>query len=90
MRPRAMGARMQRILIIIGLSLLSTSAFAAPPNCRSEAAEKHLAGAALASFMGKCERDAKSSCASSAAERRLSGAAKTSFTQKCVNDAVGE
>jgi hypothetical protein len=84
-----MGARMQRSLIIIVLSLFSVNAFAAPPNCHSEAAEKHLAGAALASFMGKCERDAKASCASSATERKLSGAAKASFTQKCVNDALG-
>ena len=52
-------------------------------------AEKKLAGAALTSFMKKCETDAKKSCDASATEKKLNGAAKTSFTKKCVTDAVG-
>ena len=53
------------------------------------AADKKLAGAAMNSFMKKCETDAKKACDTSAAEKKLAGAAKTSFTKKCVTDAVG-
>ena len=53
------------------------------------AAEKKLAGAALTSFMKKCESDAAAVCDSQAADKKLSGAAKTSFTKKCVKDATG-
>ncbi len=58
--------------------------------CASRAAEKKLAGAALKSFMTKCERDAKSTCDASANEKKLHGAARTSFTNKCVKDAIGK
>jgi hypothetical protein len=54
-----------------------------------EAAAKTLAGAALASFMKKCQQDATASCSKSAEAKKLSGAAKTSHTKKCVSDAVG-
>jgi hypothetical protein len=79
---------MDRILIVAVLALVVTNASAA--TCRNEAADKHLAGAALTSFMGKCGRDAKASCEATAEERKIFGAARTSFTKKCVNDAVGE
>jgi hypothetical protein len=59
-------------------------------NCKAQAGEKKLAGAALASFMKKCESDAKSACDLSASEKKLAGAAKTSFTTKCVKDRVGQ
>jgi len=59
-------------------------------SCKSEATDKKLAGAALTSFMTKCERDAKASCESSSAEMKLAGAAKTSHMKKCVDDAVGK
>jgi hypothetical protein len=62
---------------------------ATPPACKSQAADKKLAGAALTSFMKKCEADAQTACDTSAADKKLSGAAKTSFTKKCVTDAVG-
>jgi hypothetical protein len=48
-----------------------------------------LAGAALSSFMKKCETDAQAVCDASATDKKLNGAAKTSFTKKCVTDAVG-
>jgi len=64
-------------------------AFAQNPTCKSQAAEKRLAGAALTSFMKKCETDAQKSCNTSAAEKKLAGAAKASFTKKCVTDHVG-
>ena len=79
---------MRCALIVAILSLLSVNALAA--SCKDEASDKHLAGAALASFMGKCERDVRTSCGLSADERKLSGAARTSFTRKCVNDAIGD
>ncbi|MBO0758417.1 MAG: hypothetical protein J2P54_21410 [Bradyrhizobiaceae bacterium] len=81
---------MRGIIIAGVLSLLSVSALAAPPTCKDEAGGKKLAGAALASFMDKCERDAKTSCEGTANERKLSGAARTSFTKKCLSDTVGE
>lgn len=83
-----------RILPIVMVGcLLYGSAYAqntsTPATCKSQAADKKLAGAALASFMKKCETDAQSTCDASAADKKLSGAAKTSFTKKCVSDAVG-
>jgi hypothetical protein len=60
-----------------------------PASCTAQATEKKLAGAALKSFMTKCERDATAACDKSAADKKLSGAAKTSFTKKCVGDAKG-
>jgi len=59
-------------------------------SCKDRAAEKKLAGAALTSFMKKCESDATASCDKAAADKKLSGAAKTSFTTKCVKDASGD
>jgi hypothetical protein len=63
---------------------------AAPaPDCAARAADKKLAGAALNSFMKKCERDtATASCTVAATEKKLAGAARTSFTKKCVKDAI--
>ncbi|MDR3408292.1 MAG: PsiF family protein [Methylovirgula sp.] len=71
------------------LSLIAGAASAQMATCHSRAAEKNLHGAALTSFMKKCEKDAHASCDLSAADKKLHGAAKTSFTKKCVNDAVG-
>ncbi len=58
-------------------------------TCKASSTDKKLAGAALTSFMKKCETDAKASCDKQAADKKLNGAAKTSFTKKCVSDAVG-
>jgi hypothetical protein len=69
---------------------MAGGAYAQSPTCKAQATEKKLAGAAMNSFMKKCESDAKKSCDSSAAEKKLAGAAKTSFTKKCVTDAVGQ
>jgi hypothetical protein len=59
-------------------------------TCKAAAAEKKLAGAALKSFMTKCENDAKGACTASAKEKKLAGAAEKSFTTKCVGDRVGK
>ena len=80
---------MKSILTAIVLAMCATSAMAAESTCKSQASDKKLAGAALTSFMKKCQTDATSTCQASAADKKLSGAAKTSFTKKCVMDAVG-
>jgi len=58
-------------------------------TCKAKAGDKKLAGAALNSFMTKCESDAKTACDTQAADKKLAGAAKDSFTKKCVKDAAG-
>ena len=83
-----------RMVILVGLMLAFTGgvvggAFAQAPSCKAQASEKKLAGAALNSFMKKCETDAQKACDTSAADRKLAGAAKASFTKKCVTDAIG-
>lgn len=78
---------MKRIALAVLLGLMTTGAYAA--SCKIDATEKKLAGAAMNSFMKKCETDAQKSCDAAAAEKKLAGAAKTSFTKKCVTDAVG-
>jgi hypothetical protein len=80
-----------RIALVTALVTLLSSggAFAAEESCKIRAAEKKLAGAAMTSFMKKCESDAAKTCDTNAADKKLAGAAKTSFTKKCVHDAVG-
>jgi hypothetical protein len=74
---------------LLVLAAANVSAQSPAPTCKAQATEKKLAGAALTSFMAKCERDATASCDKTAADKKLSGAAKTSFTKKCVSDAKG-
>ena len=64
-------------------------AAAATSSCHAQATDKKLAGAAMNSFMKKCESDAAKACGTQATDRKLAGAAKASFTKKCVSDAVG-
>jgi len=82
------------MVILVGLMVafaggLVGGAFAQESTCKAQATEKKLAGAALNSFMKKCESDAQKTCDTSAASKKLAGAAKASFTKKCVTDAVG-
>ena len=78
---------------MIALLLLTYAVSAASAQtattCKAQVAEKKLAGAAMTSFIKKCERDAEASCDASAKDKKLAGAAKSSFTKKCVSDAVG-
>ena len=76
---------MKKIILVLAVCLVSAPAFA---TCKSDAAEKKLAGAALKSFMTKCERDATTTCTADSNAKKLAGAAKTSHMKKCVNDAV--
>jgi hypothetical protein len=79
-----------RALILAGvICALAGNAFAQSPSCKLQATDKKLAGAALTSFMKKCESDVQKSCNVSASDKKLAGAAKTSFTKKCVSDGVG-
>jgi hypothetical protein len=80
---------MKRILIATALILAAGTAQAAEASCKATATEKKLAGAALNSFMTKCQKDAVAKCDLQAADKKLAGAAKTSFTKKCTTDAVG-
>ncbi len=83
-----------RMVMLVGLVCVFAGsvvggASAQSPSCKAQATEKKLAGAALNSFMKKCETDAQKACDTTAADRKLAGAAKASFTKKCVTDAVG-
>jgi Ni/Co efflux regulator RcnB len=82
---------MKKMLLAALFSTFAVTAFAqdATSTCQTQASDKKLAGAALKSFMTKCQRDATTTCSSQASEKKLAGAAKSSFTKKCVRDAVG-
>ena len=77
---------MKKLTLVLALCIMSGPAFA---TCKSDAADKKLAGAALKSFMTKCERDATTTCETDSKDKKLAGAAKTSHMKKCVGDAVG-
>jgi hypothetical protein len=82
---------MRKILLAALLSTVASAAFAqgASPSCKARATDKKLAGAALSSFMTKCEKDATAACETDAAQKKLNGAARTSHVTKCLKDAVG-
>lgn len=77
---------MKTIVLAAVLAVTATSAFA---SCKSDAAGRKLAGAALNSFMTKCEKDATAACEKDSTAKKLAGAARTSHMKKCVGDAVG-
>lgn len=54
--------------------MVSSVAFA--DSCRNEAGNKKLAGAAMNSFMKKCESDAAVSCDKAAAEKKIGRSCK--------------
>jgi opacity protein-like surface antigen len=95
---------MKKLILAALFSLLAFNvaiaapAAAQPSGCESKAIDKNgkpLAGAAKASFMKKCEADAKAADAKSGCEEKavgkngkpLAGAAKASFMKKCEADA---
>ena len=80
------GGVTKRLTLLLALCIMSGPAFA---TCKSDAADKKLAGAALKSFMTKCEKDATTTCEMDSKDKKLAGAAKTSHMKKCVGDAVG-
>ena len=85
---------MKTYLIATVAALAVATAHAQTPTplgatCKAQAADKKLAGAAMTSFMKKCENDAKKSCEADSKAKKLSGAAKNSHMKKCVTDTVG-
>ena len=80
---------MRLFLLAIAFVLSTVAAQAQTTTCKAQAAGKNLAGAAMNSFMKKCQGDAKKSCDADAAAKKLAGAAKNSHVKKCVDDAVG-
>ena len=76
-------------IALAALLVVSTVGYAQTVTCKAQATEKKLAGAALSSFMKKCQTDAQKACDTSAVDKKLAGASKSSFTKKCVTDAVG-
>jgi hypothetical protein len=80
---------MKRLIIAAIACTFAIASAAQAETCKASAAGKKLHGAALTSFMKKCEKDAAASCKTQAAGKKLHGAAATSFTKKCVHDAVG-
>ena len=82
---------MQRLFVAAALiGLLAATAHAqTTATCKATATEKKLAGAALTSFMKKCEKDAAAACTKTATDKKLAGAAKASNVKKCTSDAVG-
>jgi hypothetical protein len=81
---------MKRLVLALVLTSLAVTGVLADQSCKDQATAKKLSGAALTSFMTKCEKDASASCDKAAADKKLSGAAKTSFTTKCVKDSTGD
>lgn len=80
---------MMKKIALLSLLALSVGAFAQDATCQAQAAERKLAGAAKASFLKRCEKDATASCQTASKEKKLAGAAKSSFEKKCIKDAVG-
>jgi hypothetical protein len=80
---------MKRLILSVLISSFFMDGAVAGETCKSQADAKKLAGAALTSFLKKCESDARTACDKQAADKKLSGAAKDSFTKKCVKDATG-
>ncbi len=83
---------MKKLLALgaVSLSLVAGQAFAANAACEKSADEKKLSGAARASHIKKCEKEAggaaSAACEKSAADKKLAGAAKTSHIKKCMED----
>ena len=80
---------MRALYLATAFVLVSVAAYGQTSTCKAQAAGKNLAGAAMTSFMKKCESDAKKACEADSSAKRLAGAAKTSHMKKCVEDAVG-
>ena len=86
---------MKQLILSAALALCTfgLAAHAAESSCDSQAADKHLSGAAKTSFLTKCEKTQKASgaqgqCDSQADDKKLHGAARTSFVKKCVADSA--
>jgi hypothetical protein len=78
---------MKKLVALAAITFASSfAAQAADSACTTAAKDKKLAGAARASFVKKCETDAKAKCEIAATEKKLAGAAKNSNVKKCVSE----
>lgn len=77
------------VVATVALASIATVGPSYAQSCKDRAATQKLAGAALNSFMTKCEREAQTACDTKAGAQKLAGAAKSSFTKKCLTEAVG-
>jgi hypothetical protein len=82
-----MEVAMKRLVLVTVLSLIAlSSAMAQDASCATKAVGsdgKPLAGAAKASFLNKCKKDACEPQAVDKNGKPLAGAAKASFLKKC-------
>ena len=82
----------RKILLAAVFALAATTG--ANATCKTDAVSKDgkpLFGAALKSFMTKCEKDAKAACDKDKDSngKDLKGAAKTSHMKSCITEKVG-
>ena len=80
---------MKKIVLAAAFALVCTSANAA--TCNETAIDKKgkpLTGAALTSYMTKCENNMREKCTKET-DKNLKGAARTGHINKCTRDAVG-
>jgi len=80
---------MQPLALIFVLSgLIISSTAAADETCKAKGTAQRLAGAALFSFVKRCEVDAQMTCAE-AAHKMLAEPASDEFIHTCVVKAIG-
>jgi hypothetical protein len=75
-------------LMFVLCGVLINSTAAAGQTCKAKAAEERLAGAALFSFVKRCEVEAQMACAE-AAHKMLAEPASEDFIHRCVASAIG-
>ena len=81
---------MKRFALAVALAAFAISPALAQETCSTKAVGKDgkpLAGAALKSFMTKCQKDACEPKAIDKNGKPLAGAAKASFMKKCKSEA---
>jgi hypothetical protein len=86
--PTSKGTNMTRLILAAGLALFALQA-TAEPTCQAMAAENKLAGAAKASFIKKCEKDARAKCETAADKQKLAGAARNGNVRRCLQETTG-
>jgi opacity protein-like surface antigen len=85
-----MEKNMKRFALAVALAAFAISPALAQETCSTKAVGKDgkpLAGAALKSFMTKCQKDACEPKAIDKNGKPLAGAAKASFMKKCESEA---
>jgi hypothetical protein len=82
---------MRILAIALAICVATTGAYAQTaatsprtPSCHDDATTKKLAGAALTSFMKKCQTDSATACDTAASDKKLAGAAKTSSPRSAL------